>query len=99
MAFSKYIGMLTPTDLAMVQRVFDQLCNERRLAQKDREQRENLAAEVVQAFRQGAVTEPDLWQRMSKLREAKTSDEQPLTPAVDRSFFRFCDQRNSRAAR
>ncbi|MFI0846306.1 RNA-binding protein [Mesorhizobium sp. IMUNJ 23232] len=72
MAFSGYIGMLTPTDLQMVQRVFDQLCKERRLAQRDREQREDLAAELIRTFRQGATNEVDLWQRISKLRRAQT---------------------------
>ena len=71
MAFSDHIGMLTPVDLAMVKRVFDQLCDERRLAQKDRDQREELAAEIIRVFQKGATAEADLWRSLSKRRKAR----------------------------
>ncbi|MFI0849302.1 RNA-binding protein [Mesorhizobium sp. IMUNJ 23232] len=71
MAFSDYTGMLTPTDLALVQRVFDRLCDERRLAQKDRDQREELAAEIIRVFQKGATDEADLWRSLSKRRRAR----------------------------
>ncbi|MDG4881927.1 RNA-binding protein [Mesorhizobium sp. WSM4884] len=45
MSLSRYCGVYWPADLDMLQRVFDRLCDERRLAKKDREQREFLAVD------------------------------------------------------
>ncbi|WP_292106349.1 RNA-binding protein [Mesorhizobium sp.] len=53
----------------MLQRVFEQLCRERRLAQKDKEQREALAEEVVTVFQNGVMNEAELWQALSKRRK------------------------------
>ncbi|CDX22459.1 hypothetical protein MPLB_2410006 [Mesorhizobium sp. ORS 3324] len=36
MPLSRYGGVYTPADLDLLQRVFDRLCGERRLAKKDR---------------------------------------------------------------
>lgn len=55
-----------PADLAMLQRVFDRLCMERRLAKKDREQREHLAAELFQVYDDGTREESDLLRALSK---------------------------------
>ncbi|MET3522927.1 MULTISPECIES: hypothetical protein [unclassified Mesorhizobium] len=70
MAFKKYSSIFTPVDLEILQRVFDQLCAERRLALKDREQREQLAYEVIQAFENGICDEVALRRLFSKRREA-----------------------------
>ncbi len=70
MPFARYSGMFEPADLDLLQRVFDQLCKERRLAKKDKEQREALAEEVVSRFRNGIVDESELWQGLSRLRKA-----------------------------
>ncbi|AZO48911.1 RNA-binding protein [Mesorhizobium sp. M4B.F.Ca.ET.215.01.1.1] len=59
-------GILVPSDLELLQRVFDRLCDERRLAQKDKEQREDLAAEIVSAFRNGIADETELLRAISK---------------------------------
>jgi hypothetical protein len=53
MPLSRYSGVFEPDDLALLQRVFDWLCKERRLARKDREQREALAAEIIGQFDNG----------------------------------------------
>ncbi|TIX79655.1 MAG: RNA-binding protein, partial [Mesorhizobium sp.] len=42
MTFSKFSSVFTSTDLDLLQKVFDQLCQERRVALKDRDQRERL---------------------------------------------------------
>ncbi|TIR29669.1 MAG: hypothetical protein E5X07_08190 [Mesorhizobium sp.] len=54
------------TDLDLLQKVFDQLCQERRLALKDRDQRERLACQVIEAFENGFTDETELWQALSK---------------------------------
>jgi len=41
MCFTKYSTIFLPTDLEILQKVFDQLCRERRLALKDRDQRQH----------------------------------------------------------
>lgn len=69
--FKKYSGVYAPCDLDILQRVFDQLCRERRLALKDEEQREHLACEVIAAFDRGITDETELWKLLSKLRIAK----------------------------
>ncbi|WP_179301009.1 RNA-binding protein [Mesorhizobium sp. WSM4311] len=71
MSLSRCSGVYCPADLDMLQRVFDGLCDERRLAKKDREQREYLALEVFQVFDDGTLEEADLWRALSKLRVAK----------------------------
>ncbi|WP_179296034.1 MULTISPECIES: RNA-binding protein [unclassified Mesorhizobium] len=55
----------------MLQRVFDRLCEERRLAKKDCEQREYLAAETFQVFDDATQEEAGLWRALSKRRATK----------------------------
>ncbi|WP_189510524.1 RNA-binding protein [Mesorhizobium sp. M1D.F.Ca.ET.043.01.1.1] len=64
-------GVVYPADLDLLQRVFDRLCAERRLALKDREQREALAREVVRLFLDGMTEEDALWRTLSKQRTAR----------------------------
>jgi hypothetical protein len=52
--------------LEVLQRVFDKLCNERRLALKDTDQREQLAGEIVRIFQRGVIDETELWRALSK---------------------------------
>ncbi|WP_322419562.1 RNA-binding protein [Mesorhizobium huakuii] len=59
-------GMFEPEDLDVLQRVFDRLCAERRLAQKDREQREVLAQDVICLFQVGVTDEDELWRALTK---------------------------------
>lgn len=68
MSLSHNSGVFWPTDLDMLQRVFDRLCDERGLAKKDREQREYLASEIFQFFADGTTNETDLWRALSKRR-------------------------------
>ncbi|WP_165778599.1 hypothetical protein [Mesorhizobium wenxiniae] len=68
MPFSRYSGVFEPADLGLLQRVFDQLCGERRLAQMDKEQREDLAEEIVIVFQNGIDDEAGLLQALSKRR-------------------------------
>ncbi|WP_185970228.1 MULTISPECIES: hypothetical protein [unclassified Mesorhizobium] len=70
MSLSRYSGVYWPADLDMLQRVFDRLCEERRLAKKDKDQREYLAAEVFQVFDDGTTDEADLLRKLSKRRRA-----------------------------
>lgn len=70
MPLTRYSGISEPADLDLLQRVFDLLCKERRLAQKDREQREALAEEVVIVFQNGVITEAELMKALSKRRKA-----------------------------
>jgi len=70
MPLSRCSGVYGPAELDMLQRVFDRLCDERRLAQKDREQRECLAAEVFQIFDDGTTDEAALLRTISKRRRA-----------------------------
>ncbi|MGX9575849.1 RNA-binding protein [Mesorhizobium sp. f-mel] len=70
MTFSKFSSIFTSDDLDLLQKVFDQLCQERRLALKDRDQRERLACEVIEAFENGFTDETELWQALSKRRTA-----------------------------
>lgn len=71
MAFTGYSGIFEPSDLEVIQRVFDQLCKERRLALKDKDQRELLAAEIISVFQKGATAEADLWRSLSKRRQGQ----------------------------
>lgn len=66
MSLSHRTGVYWPADLSMLQRVFERLCVERRLAKKDREQREYLASEVFQVFDDGTREEADLLRVLSK---------------------------------
>lgn len=66
MPLSRYGYVYTPAELDLLQRVFDQLCGERRLALKDREQRNALAAEVIHVFHNGITVEADLLQAICK---------------------------------
>lgn len=71
MAFSKYSGIFTSAELALLQRVFDQLCMERRLELDDADQRDRLAQEVIQVFENGVTDEAELLQAISKGRAAR----------------------------
>ncbi|TIN14159.1 MAG: RNA-binding protein [Mesorhizobium sp.] len=70
MSLSRCSGVYGPADLEMLQRVFNRLCDERRLAKKDREEREYLARELFQTFDDGMTDETDLWRALSKRRRA-----------------------------
>lgn len=70
MPWHRHSGIFDPADLDLLQRVFNQLCDERRLAKKDREQREALADEVLDLFQNGITDETKLWQALSKRRSA-----------------------------
>lgn len=70
MPWHRHSGIFDPADLDLLQRVFNQLCDERRLAEKDREQREALADEVLDLFQNGITDETKLWQALSKRRSA-----------------------------
>ncbi|WP_292277000.1 hypothetical protein [Mesorhizobium sp.] len=59
MPMSRCGGVYEPADLELLQRVFDRLCRERRLARKAREQREQLAKDVIRLFDQGTTIEAD----------------------------------------
>ena len=54
--------------LEVLQRVFDRLCYERRLARKDTDQREQLAEEIVRIFQRGVMDETELWRALSRRR-------------------------------
>lgn len=70
MSLSRNSGVYEPADLEILQRVFDRLCSDRRLAKRDREQREYLAMEVFQLFDDGIRDEADLLQAISRRRSA-----------------------------
>lgn len=59
-------GVFEPADLDLLRRVYDKLCAERRLAHKDREQREVLAREVICHFQDGVTDEAELWRVLTK---------------------------------
>ena len=69
MPLSRYRGVFEPADLELLQRVFDRLCKERRLALKNKVQRLELAAEIVAAFKHGIDDEAQLLQAVSKRRK------------------------------
>lgn len=71
MPLTSHFGVFKPADLEIIKRVFERLFDERRLAQKDRAQREQLAAEVVRVFQQGATVEADLWRSLTKRRQGQ----------------------------
>lgn len=66
MPLSKYQGRVGPADLEIMRRVFDTVCEERRIALKDKVQRDELAAEVIRAFSSGATDEADLLKVVSR---------------------------------
>ncbi|PZV35979.1 hypothetical protein [Mesorhizobium kowhaii] len=68
MPLRRYGGAFEAADLALLKRVFDQLCKERFLAKKDVAQMEALAEEVVSVFQSGIMDEADLLQALSKRR-------------------------------
>jgi hypothetical protein len=70
MPFTKHRHTLQPAELKILQKVFDQLCMERRLGFKDKEQRELLAWELMGAFQNGVTDEAALLQSFSKCRKA-----------------------------
>ncbi|MDQ6436618.1 RNA-binding protein [Mesorhizobium sp. LHD-90] len=72
MPFTRYFGVFNPDELAILQKAFDRLCIERLLSQKDMEQREALAAEVVRVFQQGATVEAEIWQELSDHRQSRS---------------------------
>ena len=70
MPLSRYSGMFRPADFGLLQRIFDQLCEERGLALNDKGQREELASAVVLAFKQGIVDEAVLLRAMAERRKS-----------------------------
>nr|WIE90383.1 hypothetical protein P9270_022940 [Mesorhizobium sp. WSM4875] len=70
MAFTKHSGIFTPVELELLQKVFDQLCNDRRLALKDGDQGEQLASDVLEAFQNGFSAEAELLQSLAERRTA-----------------------------
>lgn len=68
MQSTRHFGIYCPSELDLLQRVFERLCGERRLAKKDREQRETLAAEVIRVFAGGIADEAELLRAISKRR-------------------------------
>ncbi len=66
MPLSKYQGRFDPIDLELVRHVFDIVCKERRVAVKDRKQRDDLAAEIIRAFDDGAADDEELLQALSR---------------------------------
>lgn len=68
MSLPRNSGVYEPADLDLLQRVFDRLCDERRIAKKDREQRESLAAELFKVFDDGTN---HLWCTLSTASETK----------------------------
>lgn len=66
MPLSRYDGIFEPCDLDLLQQVFDRLCDERRLTQKDRHQREALAEEVIRAFQNEIKDEAELRRALSQ---------------------------------
>jgi hypothetical protein len=65
MPLSQYQGRFDPVDLEMMRRVFDTVCKERRIALKDKEQRDDLAAGIIRAFSDGVTDEAELLQAVS----------------------------------
>jgi hypothetical protein len=60
MTFENHSCVFNPSDLGLLQRVFEQLCGERRLGPGDTEQRDDLAGEIVRAFQRGVIDETEL---------------------------------------
>lgn len=66
MPLAKYRGWFDSGDLELLRRVFDIVCRERRIFLSDREQRDDLAAEIYRAFDHGAADEEELLQALSR---------------------------------
>lgn len=60
MPFANHSGVFNPSDIGLLQRVFDQVCLERRLGPEDREKRDDLAEEILRTFRRGVMDETEL---------------------------------------
>jgi hypothetical protein len=74
MPFARFFGVYNPRDLGTIQTVFDQLCVKRRLDQEDKHQREALASEVLQYYRQGLGGKADIWQSFLKVQMTQDSE-------------------------
>lgn len=68
MPLSRYQGRFDPVDLAIMRRVFDIVCKERRIALKDKDQRNDLAEQIIRAFDDGATDEAELLRLISRRR-------------------------------
>lgn len=60
MPFANHSGIFVPSDIAILQKVFDRLCDERRLGPEDKERRDDLAGEILRAFQRGVTDEAEL---------------------------------------
>lgn len=68
MPLHRYSGAFDPSELDLLQRVFDKLCEKRLLRKEDDEQKEFLAVEIMSAFRNGITDEDDLLRTLSTRR-------------------------------
>ncbi|WP_442582535.1 hypothetical protein ACSBOB_11560 [Mesorhizobium sp. ASY16-5R] len=93
MPFTRYFGVFNPAELATIQKVFDRLCEERMLSEKDRDQCEELAAEVIHVFQQGKTAEAALLQSLSSRQEARESDSYALSAGPDLKDASLSDER------
>lgn len=66
MPLAGFGGVFEPEHLDVLQRVFDSLCAELRLAQKDRERRTVLAQDLIYLFQAGVTDEAELWCALTK---------------------------------
>src|SRR6187402_3559305 len=66
MTLSQYSGAFEPDDLAMLQRVFDRVKEQRGLCESDAEKAEVLAAEMILLFNLGVTDEDALLHSLSK---------------------------------
>lgn len=78
MPFTGYRTRFSPSDLTHMQKVFDQLCVERRVLAEDREQREELAADVIRTFGHRDVTEDE--HHSAQLKAGIETQESPPQP-------------------
>jgi hypothetical protein len=66
MPLRRYSGVFGPADLEMLQKVFDQMCAERNVAEEDLMQRDEIADQVVTLFQRGVMDEAELMKTLSK---------------------------------
>ena len=66
MGLSQYSGTFEPDDLAMLQKVFDRVKEQRGLCESDAEKAEVLAAEMILLFNLGVTDEDALLHSLSK---------------------------------
>ncbi|MDG4897749.1 RNA-binding protein [Mesorhizobium sp. WSM4976] len=66
MPLSRYAGTYDPAELQLIQRVFDLLCAQRGLTVREKERREDLAADILRVFNDGTRTEADLLRTLSR---------------------------------